>query len=691
MKVCQILLKQGCVEEESIRKALEIQVENKKEIGEILVDMGALKPSDLTEALGFQFDLRSERYADKVAFLQQLEPFHALPTEELDEIAKTMEWMLYAPGEFILRQGEEATLFLAVKNGLAKIYIEQDGGERLIGFLGEGEYCGATALLSDGINPSHVAAIEQTLCLSQDREAFAALMARHPAFVNYFNELIVRQTRKVLTKLLTTGTGTISQVEPFLYSKQVKELLSSKQTFCSRRTPIREAARDLVERDGHTAVVLDEEERLLGTVGLKRLVEASYLEGRDSGLPVETIMEQDCHVIDGAGYFFDALHEMMRKGTDRLVVMSRGKTEGVLTSLDLLTFRGREVLSLIRNIDDARDFAELDRARLEVEKVLSALMADGALASHACRIVSELNDRITARVIKLVEERLGPPPSPYVWLGLGSEGRKEQTLLTDQDNALLFDAFQYARKVEGAEEYFTVFADRVVHGLSECGFPLCKGNIMAVNPKYFGDLDGWKKKTSTWIRNDAAEGKDILDIYTFLDFRAVYGSGLLEESLKAHVMAEIRESPACLRALAEPIVAVPIPLGFFKHFIVEKNGKYRNTVNIKTHGLLPLTTCAKLLALLAGVRETNTLERFRGIAGAGVIPEAEAYAAEQAFETFMTLRIHNNLNSLEEGRDFSNNVNPALLTARQKQLLKEAFLAVSQVQKITKDRLKVVD
>jgi CBS domain-containing protein len=691
MKVCQILVKQGCVDEDSIEKALRIQVEHKKEIGEILVEMGAIKEYDLTEALNFQFDLRAEKFTDKVTFLQQTEPFHSLTSEELGEIAKTMEWNLYGPGEYILKQGSEAKAFSVVKNGLAKIYIEKDGGETVMGFLGEGECCGATGLLSGGINPSNVVAIEQTLCLSQDGESFAATMVKYPRFVTFFNELIVRQTKKMLTKLLTTGTGTVSQVEPFLYNKQVRDLISSNQVFCDRTATIREAGRKLIDQDGHTVVVLDEDKRLIGTVGLKRLVEASLLENRDAGQPIEEIMEKDFHVIGAESYFFDALHAMMKNGTDKLIVVSKDRPDGVLTSLDLLKFRGREVLSLIRTIDDARSFAELDGARRDVESVLRALMTDGALASHACKIVSELNDKITGRVIRLVEEELGPPPSPYAWLGLGSEGRKEQTLLTDQDNAILFDEFRYARKVEGAEEYFRAFADKVVHGLNDCGFPLCKGNIMATNPKYFGDLPSWKEKTGSWIGSDAEQGKDLLDIYTFLDFRVVYGNELLEKALKAHVIANIRETPGAISSLAQPIVFVPMPLGFFKGFIVEKNGKYKNTVNIKTHGLLPLTTCAKLLAFHYGIGETNTLERLRRLTEEEVIPSEAADALEQAFETFLTLKIQNNLTNLDEGRDFSNNINPALLTAKQKQLLKEAFLAVSQFQKITKERLNVID
>ncbi len=334
-------------------------------------------------------------------------------------------------------------------------------------------------------------------------------------------------------------------------------------------------------------------------------------------------------------------------------------------------------------------FDELNLLRQDVRKC-QALIADGAVASHACKIISELNDKIVKRVIRLSEEALGAPPVPYAWLGLGSEGRKEQTLLTDQDNAILFDAPSRSEDAAKTEHYFKTLSDKVVNGLNQCGFPLCKGNIMATNPRYFGDLALWKSKTANWINSSAEKGEDLIDIYTFLDFRAVYGSEVLEEALRSHVISEFRNNTVSLRMLAVPIITIPVPLGFFKNFLVEKNGKYKNTVNIKVNGLLPLTTCVKLLAFYGEVTEVNTLERVRRLSEKGIIPADRTDLIEQAFETFLALKIHSNLNNLDQGRDFSNNINPARLGTKQKQLLKDSFMAVSEIQKITKEVLRVV-
>lgn len=344
-------------------------------------------------------------------------------------------------------------------------------------------------------------------------------------------------------------------------------------------------------------------------------------------------------------------------------------------------------MPLIRNIEEAPDFAALDTMRREVEKVLRALMTDGALASNACKIVSEFNDKISRRVIRLVEKDPGKPPVPYAWLGLGSEGRKEQTLLTDQDNGIIFAG----SAGPDAEDYFRRFSDKVVSALNQCGFPLCKGNIMATNPKYFGRLSDWQERIRKWVVEQDLPEKDLVDIYVFLDFRAIYGNQLLEKELRSYMLNCIKENPSFLRSMAENIVSVPIPLGFFKNFIVEKNGRYKNTVNLKNYGLLPLTTCIKILGLHHRIDDTNTLERLKVLQKHGAFPQEHAEMFEQAFEILLTLKIRNNLNDIDEGKDFGNHLDPALLSNKQKQLLKEVFWAVSQLQKTTRNILNMRD
>jgi CBS domain-containing protein len=432
-------------------------------------------------------------------------------------------------------------------------------------------------------------------------------------------------------------------------------------------------------------VVLDKNHQAAGIPGVDTIVSAVVLEGKDPAKPVKAIMEEDFCAIDGKGYFFDALHWMIKYKTNVLVVKDREKVKGVLTVFDLLRFRGREVLSLIRNIEDSAELSQLNLMRQEVEKVLRVLMSDGATASQACKIVSEFNDKVVKRVIRFAEDACGSPPCRYAWLGLGSEGRREQTLFTDQDNAIIFED----NSSNKGHEYFMRFSEKIVQGLNECGIPLCKGNVMATNPKFFGSLRQWKERTASWIENKDLSEAELMDTYVFLDFRSIEGDQALEKELREHENELVAKNMYFLKSLAESIVSIPMPVGFFKHFIVEKTGKYKDRLNIKLYGLVPLITCAKILSLHRGLMETNTLERIEGLASAGIISADLKEALEQTFQVLLKLKIENNLVDIDEGKDFGNYVSPADLSLRQKQLLKEAFWTVSELQKKTKEVLKV--
>ena len=683
MRVGEILIKQGHVSEEAVEAALTIQTTSRKKLGEILREQNVISDTVLEDVLTFQKNLEKERYENKPSFLKQIPPFSSLNDIEIDDVSATMEWKDFSPGEVLIRQGVPGVQFFLIRRGLVKAFLEEDGKETVLGFLGEGECFGEISLLTLGPTTANVQTVEHTLCLVQNKENFLAMTRRYPSFYPFFNQLLTQRLRSVYKELLSENPG-IGQVEPYLYRKQVQDMISPSQPFCRGEHTIQEAAREIVEKGWSTIVVVDDQKKPKGVLGLQEVVRSVLVEGKNPQGRVDTIMEKEFYSIDKKSYFFDALHEMVKQKTNKLIVLDDEKVAGILTGFDLLRFRGREVLSLLRNIEDAPALSELNIMRGEVEKVLRALVTDGALASQACKIVSEFNDKMVRRVIRLTEEEVGVPPSPYTWLGLGSEGRKEQTLLTDQDNAILF-----SEPSPVARDYFQRFSAKVVEGLSLCGFPLCKGGVMASQPKWFGDVEYWKTRAARWIGDVTSHEANVSDIYTFLDFRAVHGDQGLEKELKSHVVKLTREKPPFLRSLAEHVVDLPIPLGFFKHFIVEKSGKHKNRINLKMSGLVPLTTCIKLLAFHQGITATNTLERLQSLVEEKVISSDQGEFLEQAFETFLTLKIRNNLNDIEQGREFGNHIDPVELSTRQKQVLKEAFLAISQLQKTTRQLLKV--
>lgn len=678
MKVGEILVKQGIIEEQSIADALSVQGLTKKNIGDILVDAGTLEREALHEALAFQKVLETDRYENKASFLETIPPFNGLPRAEIEMIAETMTWTTFLPGTPIVSPAGDIGSFYVIRNGLVKAYLEKDGEEALIGFLGEGECFGEIPLLYHAPGHTKYETLEHTFCLIQDKDDFLSMVHQRPAFSDYFHQIMSRKIEKIYKEMLDYRTPS-TPVQSSFYRKQVRDMVSPLPVFCNPKSTARDAAKQLVEKNLDALIVADDAESVRGILAHRDIVKAILLEGQDPLQPVENMMEKKFNTIDAESFIFDALHRMIKHATNRLIVTDKGKTVGLLTTLDLLKSKGIEVLSLIKNIEAAPSIAALNAARSDVDKVLMTLMNEGAIASHVCKILSEFNDRMVKRVLQIAEKEVGRPPVRYAWLALGSEGRKEQTLLTDQDNAIIYAG----AGDRGTETYFKNLSEKVVNGLDDIGFPLCKGNIMATNPTYFGCLDEWKERTAQWVRNTPVPEKDIMDIYVFLDLRAISGDRRLETELKSHIIALIKQNKVFTRSLSNAITSLAMPLGFFKNFIVEKDGMYKNTLNIKNYGLQPLTTCIKILAYHCGIFETNTLERIGLLKKNKTIDRDLAEFLEQSFETFLTLKIRNDINDNDRGRDFSNRIDPATLTTRQKQLLKEAFLAVSRLQQTT--------
>jgi CBS domain-containing protein len=212
---------------------------------------------------------------------------------------------------------------------------------------------------------------------------------------------------------------------------------------------------------------------------------------------------------------------------------------------------------------------------------------------------------------------------------------------------------------------------------------------MATNPKFFGDLEEWKTRASQWIKASTLDEKGVMDTYVFLDYRTIYGDFRLGKELKSTILELIKIYPSFLRIIAENIVSISVPIGFFKNFIVEKSGEHKNRLSLKLYGLLPLVTCAKLLAYQIGEAETNTVDRLKALAKAGIISSDKEEIIEQALETLLTLKIKNDIRGIDEGKEYGTYIDPAELSVRQKQLLKEAFWAVTELQKITKKSLQI--
>ncbi|MBS3942447.1 MAG: hypothetical protein KG028_15925 [Actinobacteria bacterium] len=267
---------------------------------------------------------------------------------------------------------------------------------------------------------------------------------------------------------------------------------------------------------------------------------------------------------------------------------------GLVTSSDLLRLQYDNPVHLVAEITAAPDVATLARVSSRIGRVLEQLVAEDATANDMGRAVTALGDAIERRLLALAERELGPAPTPYCWVVLGTQARKEQGLASDQDNALILDPAAGAE----SDEWFAALATRVRDGLAACGYRPCPGEVMASNPRWRVPVDTWRSYFSAWARTPEPDA--VLNAGIFYDMRPLHGDADLVAGLREQVLAETRQAGLLLAYLAKQAVAQRPPIGFFRGLVLEKEGMHRDRLDLKAGGVGSVVQVARVHALAAG-------------------------------------------------------------------------------------------
>jgi CBS domain-containing protein len=475
-----------------------------------------------------------------------------------------------------------------------------------------------------------------------------------------------------------------------LFTRRVRDLLKGPPVGCEAGTPVAEAARLMSGRAVGSLVVRGGAGAALGIVTDRDLRNRVVAAGLSPGAPVERIMSSPLVSIEGDRLAFDALLEMTRRNIHHLGVLDGGRLAGVVSSHDLLGLQGAHPVALAREIEVEPAQEGLEALAGRVEAVVRWLAAGGAGAVDIGRIVAELNDRLVRRLIALVERELeadgvAPPGVAYSWLAAGSEGRREQTLKTDQDNGLVYED-PPSEAAAPAAAYFARLAGQVGQGLERLGFPRCEGGYMASNPQWCQPASAWRQWFDRWM--EVPYPDRVLQASVFFDLRPVAGDPAPGAALWAWVTERAPHRVPFLRHMARAAVEHPPPLGLFGQFVVERTGAHRNRLDLKGRGVFPLTQAMRVCALSLGVRETHTLERLAAAGAHGLFTAAEAQELREAYEVICRLRLGHQLARLEAGLPADNFVDPQELGKANRLLLKEAFRTLAWLQRALEERFQ---
>lgn len=388
-----------------------------------------------------------------------------------------------------------------------------------------------------------------------------------------------------------------------------------------------------------------------------------------AGLAAETtvcqVMTQPLTMIDASASTFAALRLMLEENIHHLPVTEAGKIVGVVSATDLLVQQGKNPIYLRGFIDSLNDPARAAGYAEAIGQLVASLFNSGLAAINISQIVSSLNDALVKRLVALAMANLGAAPTPFAWIVFGSEGRLEQTLLTDQDNALI-----YAEESDAARTYFASLAEQVVDGLIRAGFPPCAGGFMAT--RWRKPLAAWQELFSQWIRLPRPDA--LLDAAIFFDYRVV--SGNLSLTSLDEIIASAKSQKLFLAHLARGAMDFYPPLGFFNR-LRSADGK----VDLKRSGIVPIVGLARVAALAAGSLERSTLERLAVAKTSGaLLSRDDATALGEIFPYLFQMRLQNQLQQLAATRAVDHSVKFAELSRLSRRHLKEAFVTVKDVQ-----------
>jgi CBS domain-containing protein len=464
---------------------------------------------------------------------------------------------------------------------------------------------------------------------------------------------------------------------------RIRSLLTRPPVSCSADETIATASRTMMRHGVGSIVVLDPAGRPVGIVTDRDLRERVLAAGRSPADPVAAVMSAPLVTVSPEAFVFEALLEMARRGLHHLLVVEGGDLIGVISGHDLLLLQAAAPLALARAIQSCPSVAALAPVMPQLTLATRRLFEQGWSGYQIGRIVSEMNDLVVRRVLTLAQRELGGPPAAFCWLALGSEGRREQTIRTDQDNALVYE--DPASPVEAAvARYFGALAAKVVDGLIRLGYPRCPGESMASNPRWCQPLGVWRRYFQDWVRDPAPD--HLLYSAIYFDLRPVAGEFRLAGALQQEIAAQVSAWRSFPRHLATLAVSHRPPLSLFGRFVLDRGG-IRGGLDLKLGGALLLTNALRAYAIDLGLLETNTIERLEAATRAGgCFTPGEAEDVRLAHETIARLRLRHQLERLAAGREPDNVVDPRTLWRADQRALKDAFRAIRWLQGKVQDR-----
>lgn len=630
--------------------------------------------------------------AENVAnFLKHFPPFNSLTFTDLLSIANQSKIIYLEKNQLLFKGGEETNKdFYVVKSGVVGLSLTSDAEEMLIDKCDEGDILGLRPFFAKNNYLMTAKAREESMICAIPIAAFEPYVTSNTEVLKFLLESFASHTRNPYDK---AHSGKLIS-ENMIFADQTTDIQYF-QPIKYTKNPITANLDDIIMYIAKTmsnssigSVIIQNEQLPIGIITDRDLRSKIATGLFPITATAEEIMTSPVITVPENISVAEAQMLMLKHNVGHLCVTHDGTEKspvtGIISEHDVLAAQANTPGVLLKQTRRATNSRELKNVRDKLAELIQNSIDKNIPVSHISNIVAEINVAITRRAIELAVEKIGtPPPARFVWMNMGSQGRKEQLLLTDQDNGLIFediDADQY----DSVRKYFLDLADKVTRTLNKIGYEFSPDGLMANNPQWCKSITDWIKQYNTWINTPAAKGVELSTV--FFDFDFVYGIPEIDEILRQNIEQNITHNKKFFAYLAADSLKNPAPLGFFKQFLLESDGEHKDSFDIKSRALEPLADAARVLALSHNLLEiTNTYHRFKKLA------ELEPQNAElydncaEAYNILMKFRTEEGLLNSSDGKYLNLNE----LSKSDKVKLKNCFQPINEIHDLIKHRFSL--
>lgn len=619
-----------------------------------------------------------------IPLLQRTPPFSLLSESVLSEVAESMQKKIFPKETLAYRQEvtELQGVDIIMEGEYQTFFFDASQNKRCIE-IHHSPYCfgGISVVLNRVRALKSVMVKKGTVVYTLPKNEFMELCNANEEFFHYFTSDF---GKKMLDEEFAHFVKTPASFEESyfaadqLYSRKIESIAYKDIVSCSENTPIFEAARIMAQNKVSCLFIRSEaDQHIVGYATDITLRDNVIARCVDPQKPVSEVMDNPIVSISNDAYLYEAVLMMFKTKTRYLLVEKDGEMVGFLSRNRLLSEQAQSPLVFIQSVKQAGNTAELRKKWLQVPDMINQLLGRGVHGEIASQIITTIADTITIKVIENVIRQIGKPPARFVFMVTGSEGRKEQTLSTDQDNGIIYEDKANEHR-EMVREYFLDFAKRVSDDLNTIGFVYCKGEFMASNPKWTHSLSHWKRNYEEWINETVPE--NAMKFSTLFDCRYIYGEEAIIAELKDFIQEQLRvPNERFFSFIAKNALQYEAPLTFFKRIKTQTIGK-AEVFDIKT-AMSPIVDLLRVYALKHTIDSENTGERMKKLYEAGVFSKEQYQELHHSYYYLMALRLKNQVYQINIEKKMPDNyIEISRLTKIERVTLTEIFKTISNFQ-----------